>query len=102
MEGRCTTPSPAIEVCSEVVAAASGALENSCVGASGARELVAGLPRGSGCLVAADAAEGKLEELVLACSPRWCESLALTLRDWSSVACVEWDRFPLVANQTPV
>ena len=95
------TPIPSVEGCTEVAAAASGALENNCVGASSTRELVAGLPSKSGWLVAADAAEGKLGELS-SCTLRWCESLAFTLRDWSGAGCVEWGRLPLVANQTPV
>ena len=95
------TPSPAIEDCTEVVATASGALENNCVGASSTGEMVAGLPSKSEWLVAAAAAEGKLGELS-SCTLRWCESLAFTLRGWSGAGCVEWGRLPLVANQTPV
>ena len=81
------TPSPVIEDCTVVVATASGALENNCVGASSTRELVAGLPSKSGWLVAADAAEGKLGGLSF-CTLRRCESLAFTLRDWSGAGCV--------------
>ena len=81
------TPIPSVEGCTEVVAAASGALENNCVGASSTSESVAGSPSKSEWLVAADAAEGKLGGLSF-CTLRRCESLAFTLRDWSGAGCV--------------
>ena len=81
------TPIASVDGCTEGAAAASGALENNCVGASNTLESVAGSPSKSDWLVAADAAEGKLGGLSF-CTLRRCESLAFTLRDWSGAGCV--------------
>ena len=70
-----------VEGCTAGVAAATGALENNCVGASSTLELDVGSSVESAWLVAAVVAEGKLEGLSF-CPFRQCESLAFTLRAW--------------------
>ena len=81
VEGRCMIPIASVDGCTAGVTAASGALENNCVGASSILELDVGSSVKSAWLVAADVAEGKLGGLSF-CTLRRCESLAFTLRAW--------------------
>ena len=74
-------PIASVDGCAAGVAAAPGALENNCVGASSTLELDVGSSVESAWLVAAVVAEGKLGGLSF-CPLRRCENLAFTLRAW--------------------